>query len=575
MHHHHNHIDEFSVTDIRHTIGEAWRVVSGRRWWFLFPFCIASTLAFVASHAVPRKYTTSMTFERRNDPVLMGMLAERWTQAYEEQRSQLGTDIARTDVIRDVVARIWPETAADGGGAPEREMTPGAALVSEISKGLRTSYLKKTSNRDVIQMDLTLEDPQRAPAVLIGILGKYATLMRQQTQELLIGARDFFEDRSARCDIEIKIVSARLREFERLYPGIESHALDPTEHERMALMKSRGEREQVIDEDLARKNQILRTIDRLRESLDADAPSKDPSLDLMDGDWVPNPRYVDVRAEVEQLRREITDGQTIRLMTDQHPKIVDLRNKLKRRTEELASLSPRIAAALLPTASRGQSPVITERQRLQVRIDRIDLAVAANEAKLATTEQQILANQRRRTDILAHRDEYLRIDDELTAVKSELSTWQGQLLPLNNALILENNDRGVHFAVLEEPVRATKPSAPLSLTIMASALGFGGAIGVIFVLIRELTDRSFRTAKQLSSSLGIPIIESVDEIVTQAMRRKRMIRRFVVMPAATLVVASVTFFAGATAYFSIEDPQRIERIKTFPWSAVQDVAEQS
>ena len=80
------HVDEFSVTDIRHTVAEAWRVVRERRWWFIFPFCIAATLAFVASHFVPRKYTTTMLFEWRTDPVLQGILSERWMTAYQEQR---------------------------------------------------------------------------------------------------------------------------------------------------------------------------------------------------------------------------------------------------------------------------------------------------------------------------------------------------------------------------------------------------------------------------------------------------------------------------------------------------------
>ncbi|MCZ6699076.1 MAG: hypothetical protein O7D94_09125, partial [Planctomycetota bacterium] len=82
----HHQVDEFSVTDIRHTISEIWRVVRERRWWFIFPFCVGTTVACAASLFIPRKYTTTMMFERKNDPVLAGMLARRWTRMYDDQR---------------------------------------------------------------------------------------------------------------------------------------------------------------------------------------------------------------------------------------------------------------------------------------------------------------------------------------------------------------------------------------------------------------------------------------------------------------------------------------------------------
>src|SRR3989442_3423561 len=101
-----HHIDEFSVTDLRHTLTEVWRVVTDRRRWFLLPFCIVTTLACLASHVVPRRYTATTLFERDNDPVLAGLLGQRWTQAYEEQRQRIDADLADKAAILEILAEL-------------------------------------------------------------------------------------------------------------------------------------------------------------------------------------------------------------------------------------------------------------------------------------------------------------------------------------------------------------------------------------------------------------------------------------------------------------------------------------
>ena len=106
---------------------------------------------------------------------------------------------------------------------------------------------------------------------------------------------------------------------------------------------------------------------------------------------------------------------------------------------------------------------------------------------------------------------------------------------------------------------------------MVACLAFACGAGVICVLIAELADRSFRTTKQLSVSLGVPVIETIDEIVTRAMRKKRLIRRFVLLPATTAVLAAVATFAGSMAWMSLEDPARHNRIKTMPNRAVEHI----
>src|SRR5438046_2493252 len=104
--HAHRHFDEMSVSDLRHTLVETMRVIADRRWWFIIPFCTVTTLAFLGSHLVPRRYTSRTVLERRNDAVLAGLLGQRWTQPYDEQRGRLGIDLKDKTNVLEVLAAL-------------------------------------------------------------------------------------------------------------------------------------------------------------------------------------------------------------------------------------------------------------------------------------------------------------------------------------------------------------------------------------------------------------------------------------------------------------------------------------
>jgi len=105
-------------------------------------------------------------------------------------------------------------------------------------------------------------------------------------------------------------------------------------------------------------------------------------------------------------------------------------------------------------------------------------------------------------------------------------------------------------------------------------LAIGAAAGVLVVLIVELMDRTYRTAKQLRTSLGIPVIEGIEEILSRAARQKRLLRRLVLVPAAAGVAIGLVLVTGSMAYLSIERPSDYELLKESPQRLYHVVAGQ-
>ncbi len=110
---------------------------------------------------------------------------------------------------------------------------------------------------------------------------------------------------------------------------------------------------------------------------------------------------------------------------------------------------------------------------------------------------------------------------------------------------------------------------------MMICLGIGLGAAVLSALLAELIDRSYRTVTQLSTSLGVPVIESIDEIVTAAVRRRRLLRRIVVMPALAGILVAATLLAGTMAYMSLKHPADFERATSSPRQFLQLAGGQS
>lgn len=561
QHHSHHHLDEFSVSDLRHTVLETLRVLADRRWWFIIPFCVVSTAAFIASHAVPRRYSTRTQFERRNDPVLAGLLGQRWTQPYEEQKGRINADLKDRANMVEVLAGLDLPTGLkrfpDGRLTPEAEKAR-ERLADEVIAGLTAKFIETSVNRDVVELSLTLGDKTHLPAILAAIRERYIENTRVKTVGVLNGALEFFQSEAERSTGALRELERKLADAEHAYPGVNPDAYDPIEAERTRLIADRAEHRRRIGELTMEREQNARTLARLVEKPD----EKSDAANAVEAPLIVNPRFAELTAEMKQIDRDIEECMTVKQMTEQHPRVASLRAKRRSRAEELNTTPPRIPSTDRLVAAASNLPA--EENRIRAHISELDARIAARTTDIAGIERHMLDLQARREQALEHRQAYLDLRGKAVDAKAELNAWQQQLVPIRRILTVESKNRGIHFLTREEPAVATRPSYPASLMVLSICLISGVVVGVVGMLLSELIDRSFRTTRQITTALGVPLIESIDEIVTAAIRRKRLVRRLVAVPVATFLMLFVMAIAGAMAYLSIEHPNDFDKLTRMP-----------
>ncbi|HUN81889.1 MAG TPA: hypothetical protein VMV81_10315 [Phycisphaerae bacterium] len=546
-----HHIDDFSVSDLRHTLGEAFRVVCDRRWRFILPFLGVSTLALIASLWLPRQWSVSTIIRREHDPMLASMVGKTWTEPYADIRTRMASELSDMETIQTILRGMkLPEHGeyySDGQLSPA-SATAESAMAAEVAAGLVIKNVETSATRDVVSIRLTMGDSAHVADILRAIRDNYISRAQRRTTEILRGAETFLQGETTRCRGEAGSLQKQLFELEATYPGINPDAVDPTQAAETSLV--------VEGVQLARKlDEVRDDLARLDSGNEQAIVASDVAA-VASGAARPNPRYTSLMQDIEKIQRDIIEGRTMKMMTEQHPTIQRLVASLEAKQSEL----DRTPA----TEAEAAGLQLTPTERLTSRKAELLASRASLEKKIAANREERGRIEQSRTGMLQARDSYLKIKAKLARANEELAGWEQNMGPLKHVLTLEDSNRGIHFATVRDVESVVRPASPDGRVVIGLCFAIGAAVGVVVVLVTELLDRSFRTAQGLSSSLGIPLIESIDEILTAAAIRKRLIRRVVILPVTAAVLTLTTFAAGAMAYLSLQQPADYETVKHSP-----------
>lgn len=553
----HHHIDEFSVTDVRHTLNEMLRVISARRWYLVFPFCLVTALAFLCSLWMPRQYTTTTVIKREHDPVFANLMGKNWTGPYQNIHDRMPTQIKEKELIEEVLASYaFPgelmQTGVTVPGAIHGQSERG--LVNRIVSGLSVSTIESTEHRDIVKISLKMNEPTNMVGILRRVRDAYMKRARQQTVEILENAAQFLQSESDRCKEELELLNERLVEYELKYPGISPNSVDPATAEKGALLVERVDSEKKLDDLAFRREHLETEFARLvgMEDEDADSTMLEEA----------NPRYSELLEEIQQLEEKIAEGKAMRSMTEAHPEIQRIRALLAVRQEALARTPATLTVSARVAGARAVNfEAVDQLRRKLVENESNSTAI---KSRLQDIQLRLRALNDHRALVIGHRQDYAKLKNEADRLSRELATWQKNIAPVQQVMNLEDKDRSIHFTTVQEATPVLKPSSPDSRLVMMFCLGIGLASAVLSVLLVELVDRSYRSAKQLTTSLGIPVIESIDEIITKVIYRRRLIRNLVVMPTLAVVMVTAMVLAGAMAYWNLENPAKLESMKMSP-----------
>lgn len=540
---------DFTTGDLQQLVGRLLSILRYRRWLFVMPLLAGMTAALAVSLLVPRQYALRTVFERRDDPVLLKLVTNSPFNT-EIERPSLRSNVIGHAAITEAFRQTGPSWAElPSQEAEDRER----AMVRHLSHSLDVNIINSGPDHDLIELKYSGSQPELAEKVVPRLRDNYTKKMRAAARELQRQAQQFFStqvekrrDRAVRMQAELSEVLINQPEIDPRRPEWLHERLLA---ENLALEQLSRQKQDVLTEIRAREEYLA----QLDEYQSNGAVSPPPVFATQ---RVDSPQRQAVLDEIAQIEHELTEARVVRRMKDTHPHVEALNRKLEQLTIQLHRIEGELTGTVVESDG-NLSPLETERSRVKMelktfrgRLEQVEVGLTSHQAAKDDLES-------RKATVLERQQQYMRREHELESARAELTVWQSRLEEINRVLAAEDVDRGVRFTTIEECHIPAKPSSPrLQATLLLSA-AIGLALAVVAVFLRELFDRSLRSPDRVGQIIGIPVLETIGEILVRP-SPKRWLAKYV-LPATAIVQVGVVVGLGWLLYLSLERPRTYTR----------------
>ncbi len=574
--------DDRPFAEIRKNIQDILRIVATHRWAFFIPFCTVATAAFLMSLYYPRTYRATTVFERRNDPIVVNLPNAAGTASFEYFRSTMQRDLTSPEYMTDTIDRMNLTESFErneDGTFTTASLARRSSLARSLGSYVSVSTSSPSPHLDIIQLSYIGPDPQLGCKLLDEVKRTYIRRTMIWIHDFLKQQRSYVADQLA----EIKTILSESRRYATQIrmdhphinpsdPGSITTGISQLEMERRELQR----RKRDYDTSMAELRQILATVGPVPNGptlTQAETPEmlnyvSDETLDLIQ--------------ELDDINKHISELRNQRRMTDQHPQVRALIETHRRVEEELAlqrqqdqtlvTTNGAISAGYQSRASRASVPATpwhAERSRLKVQMSTLKTKLKDVALSMEKTNASLENLYEAKQGIFQHQEE---MEDANAAVakaqnrRRELDSMLAKIDPAMNAI---ESGRLLQFSEGEAARGSSIPVNPKSTTILLLAILAGLTAGSVFVVLAEIFDHVYRSSAQVAKSLGLPILDAIDEIVTSKDRRRRLLNRTVLAPMIVSAFLFITGTAGTMAYLSIQKPWTYEKLRTIPHKTLQ------
>ncbi len=577
--------DDRPFAEIRKILHEGLGILTLHRWAFLVPCCLAASTVFVLSLYKARTYSAQASFERRANPVISDLPTNAVTEAYNYFRSTMVRDLKSVECMAEVVENLGLtedfERNADGT-LTAASIKRRDSLARSLAGRLRISPKTVSPHVDLIHITYTGSDPQIGKKLVNEMKKTYIGHTIEWMARYLEDKHEYFSKEADEAMEEVRRTGRKQTDQLLQYPHV--NPTDPT-----TIVTRQAQLEVERRELLLRKREYQAQLAAERQMLVAvGQPFPEDSENVDRGNTIIPAESLSSKARgfsarIDTLVSEIEMLRATRGMTDQHPEIKERLGQLKwleasyDRQCELDGRQTVTNGSIIASTPRAGTDWTT--RRLQQDREKLNIQIAAQESKIREIEISLEANElalsqvrQAKQDVYQKQEEFATMRAEVTKAKNRYNRLDSILSAIGPAIEAIKEDQLLQFVEASPTYGSSKPVSPEAMNIVLLAALAGIGAGAVFVVLAEVFDNVYRSAGQVTRSLGLPILEAIDEIVTAEVRRRGVVQRLVITPLLLGCLVGVTGLTGSMAYLSLERPGTYQKIKSIPARALKLIA---
>lgn len=276
----------------------------------------------------------------------------------------------------------------------------------------------------------------------------------------------------------------------------------------------------------------VQKLDAMRTELrgiDADLSAAQSALAAINGQIAGTPRTIAGGASVGGARGALADAQAqlnglrARGLTENHPDVIAARNQVN----ALRSAAAAEGGGSVGMANPAYTSLESIRAERQANVQSLMARRAALQQEVNTLTAQQFSNP-------AAAAEYQQISREYDVLKTKYDELARQREELKIRGSVETEHNAVSFRIIDRPTTPRSPVAPNRPLLLLGVLIIGLGAGVTAAFAVSQLRSTFATAGKLERALGLPVIGSITQVMTDAARqvRARRLRYFYAASAA-------------------------------------------
>lgn len=462
-----------ATTPPTRTLKDYFLMLRERIWWLIVSVIVVFIAMAVITFSQPRIYMTSAAVEllRRPDNVLGGMpeVRDQTIRDMVDYNTQISTlssseivmrvgDKVKGDLKRRLLQPYETTLKSPIAGEPE--------VYKILEEGRRIEPVKGTY---IVRVGFEHPTPRVSQEIANLFAEEFIDASRSRVLESNMKATEGLREQATKQMERIKEIERRLADFKQKYGTISIDERQNIAREQLFRLNTQKiEAQQIYDSLALRVSQI----EAVREA----------GGDLLTLSFIAqNGNIPDLTSRLATTKITLAGMQE--RFREKHPNMIALRQTYTETEAELKKASEEVAARFIKEFENSKANLDGSRERL------------------AKMEQEII-------DLERLKPEYNALLNDLEISRSMGNLYQQRLQATSVAIQFDTpNVRLVDPAPL--PQRAAKPNVVFNLVI---GLVLGTVLGLVFVVVLAIMDDKVKTAFDIESSLGLPLIGLIPRI---------------------------------------------------------------
>jgi succinoglycan biosynthesis transport protein ExoP len=479
--------------------------VLGRRKWlivFSFLFVLFGAIAFIV--VVPSQYKSTTTIL---------IIPQKISENYVQSTVSIGVEGRLATIQQQVASRtVLTKVMEELGLFPEgRKKSPPEELIEGMRKRIEIEVMqdrRRDRSTEAFSISFAHEDPKLAMLTTSRLASLFINENLRTREQQAVGTSEFLESQLQETKAKLEIQEEKIKRYKLQFMG------------------------ELPQETQANLNMLNRLQDYYRTNADRIRASEDRKVFLearlssleraayQESGFQDNLIAEDPARQLSRKRAQIAELSS--RYTDRYPDLVRLRREvaeLEERLKETKQTGPLGMDGSVRKASdiSTEDLFLSSREReelrlLQAQIASTDADISSHKRKGERIQKEITAVQQKVDRSPRREQELIALTRDYENLKKSYDSLLTKRLEANISQNLEQRQKGEQFQILdpanipEKPFKPEKMKVFLLAFLLASGIGFGGAIAL------EGADQTLRGVKDFQHFFKLKVLACIPDV---------------------------------------------------------------